>query len=165
MSWIDLEWRWIGDGVEMEWRWSGDGVGSWVGAWQYFPSSDCSKAALTKLDGDEYINVITKISLPEREWRMMVENNCFGCHEHFDCECRLRRHFRNHHQETLLKQWNIICPFCLSRWSNKCALLKHIFMEHKERKHLAKEALRERGHCEKYYDFHTVENYCPSCDG
>ena len=121
--------------------------------------SDSSKAALTKLDGDEYINLIMKIPFPEREWRVTGENQCFSCPEVFDCECRLKRHFRNYHQETLLKQWNIICPFCLRRWSNKCTLLMHIFMEHEERKRLAEEALRERGHFEEYYIYKLLFSF------
>ena len=127
---------------------------------------ESSKAALTKLDEDEYIEVIKMVPLHERKWRVTCDSQCSICDQVFDCSCRLRRHFENyHHQERKLGQWNYICPFCLCRLTDKCTLLQHIYSEHKERqKHLAGEALRERGHFEEHYKFNFVGTYCPSCD-
>ena len=119
---------------------------------------------MTKLDQDEYIEVIKKVPLHERQAWVQYDSECFKCGSEFECDCILKRHFKRNHPELVLKQWNIICPFCLWRFESKCSLLKHIFMEHEEKKHLAEEALRERGHHDNFFNFHTVENFCVNCD-
>ena len=118
---------------------------------------------MTKLDEDGYIKVIKRVPLHERQAWVQYDSECFKCGVEFKCNCRIRYHFKKTHPELVLKQWNIICPFCLENFRSKCSLLKHVFMEHEERKELAEEALRERGHTEDFYNFYTVENFCVSC--
>lgn len=127
---------------------------------------DSSKAALTQTDTDEILELIQSVPLVQRQDWVAHEYMCQICEENQTCSCRLEYHQRTHHREYFNFQairMKNSCPFCVKRFTNKCSLLKRIFMEHNDQEFLAMEALKERQHFDEYYAFKIISNTCSIC--